>query len=226
MRSQFIVLLLTKNHQLLTVSKRMAYCYPFLFTYQTYLEVIWIGINVKSTRVNRAIRASEVRLISADGEQIGIKPIEEAIRIAEEEGLDLVEVASKTEPPVCRVMDYGKYKYQLEQKAKKAKKHQTVIIVKEIKIRIKIGPHDFKTKENHVRKFLKKGTKVKVTIMFRGREVTHPDIGRNLLDKMAEEVKDLGAVESAPKLDGHNMVMLLAPSTSHKEESEPELEES
>ncbi len=133
------------------------------------------------------------------------------MKIAEEQGLDLVEVAPLSNPPVCRIMDYGKYKYELEQKAKRAKKHQTSIVLKEIKMRPKIDHHDFDVKKRHIERFLQSGAKVKVTIMYRGREMTHTDIGRGLLDKLAEEIKELGTIESQPKLDGRNMIMVLTP---------------
>ena len=142
---------------------------------------------------------------------MGVQSRDDAIKVASYDGLDLVEVAPNADPPVCRIMDYGKYKYEQEQKAKRAKKHQSTIVVKEMKMRPKIDRHDFETKENHIRRFLKKKAKVKVTIMFRGRELTHPDIGRKLLTNLAEEVSDLGEIESPPKLDGRNMIMVLAP---------------
>jgi len=122
-----------------------------------------------------------------------------------------VEVAPKANPPVCRIMDYGKYKYELEQKAKKARKHQTTITIKEIKFRPKIDPHDYETKKKHVVRFLKKGAKVKATIMFRGREMVHTEIGKEILDRLANDISELGSVESRPKLDGRNMVMMIAP---------------
>lgn len=131
--------------------------------------------------------------------------------------LDLVEIAAHEEPPVCRVTDYGKYKYEEEQRLKKARKHQAMVVVKEIKIRPKIDIHDFDTKKKHAMRFLESGAKVKVTIMFRGREVAHSELGRKLLDRLAEEVKDTGVVESAPKLDGRNMIMILAPLSRKKE---------
>ena len=153
----------------------------------------------------------QIRLIGADGEQIGIKSTDEALKYAWDMNLDLVEVAPDAKPPVCRVMDYSKYKYEQEQKAKLARKHQSTITIKEIKLRPKIDPHDYGTKKGHVVRFLKNRDKVKVTIMFRGREMTHPDRGRQLLLKLADEVQDLGIVESAPLQDGRNMVMMLAP---------------
>jgi len=153
----------------------------------------------------------QIRLIGADGEQIGIKSTDEALKYAWDMNLDLVEVAPDAKPPVCRVMDYSKYKYEQEQKAKLARKHQSTITIKEIKLRPKIDPHDYATKKGHVVRFLKNRDKVKVTIMFRGREMTHPDRGRQLLLKLADEVQDHGIVESAPLQDGRNMVMMLAP---------------
>jgi translation initiation factor IF-3 len=164
-----------------------------------------------TTRINDAIRVPQVRLIGADGEQIGIKSTDEALKYAWDKNLDLVEVAPDAKPPVCRVMDYSKYRYEQEQKAKLARKHQSTITIKEIKLRPKIDPHDYATKKGHVVRFLKNRDKVKVTIMFRGREMTHPDRGRALLLKLADEVSDLGVVESAPLQDGRNMVMMLAP---------------
>jgi len=162
-------------------------------------------------RVNDRIRAKQVRLIAEDGEQLGIKDTGEALEIAKAQGLDLVEVAGQADPAVCRIMDYGKFKYEQTQKAKRSKKHQQLVIVKEMKFRPKIEEHDFKTKEKHVRRFLKAGAKVKITIMFRGRETTHPDIGRGILMRLAEEVSDLGLIEAQPKLDGRNMTMILGP---------------
>ncbi|MHB0867719.1 MAG: translation initiation factor IF-3 [Thermoleophilia bacterium] len=161
--------------------------------------------------MNEAVRASQVRLIGPDGEQVGIKTRDEALAIATEAGMDLVEIAADADPPVCRVLDYGKYKYELEQKAKAARKHQSTIIVKEIKLRPKIGVHDYETKKSHVVRFLKKKDKVKVTIMFRGREVVHPSKGEELLRRLAEDVAELGVIESQPNLDGRNMIMVLAP---------------
>ncbi len=162
-------------------------------------------------RVNDRIRAKQVRLIAEDGEQLGIKDTSEALEIAKAQELDLVEVAGQADPAVCRIMDYGKFKYEQTQKAKRSKKHQQLVIVKEMKFRPKIEEHDFKTKEKHVRRFLKAGAKVKITIMFRGRETTHPDIGRGILTRLAEEVSDLGLIEAQPKLDGRNMTMVLGP---------------
>src|SRR5213596_3581302 len=157
------------------------------------------------------IRAPKVRLIGENGEQLGIKESDEAREYAWGKNLDLVEVAAQADPPVARIMDYGKYRYEQEQKAKLARKHQVSINVKEIKFRPKIGIHDYNTKKGHVERFLNQRAKVKVTIMFRGRETTHPERGRDLLMRLAEDVKEIGQVESPPLLDGRNMVMLLGP---------------
>jgi translation initiation factor IF-3 len=164
------------------------------------------------TRINERIRVPEVRLIDEDGAQVGIKPTDEALDYAYGKNLDLVEVAPQARPPVARVMDYGKYRYQEEQKAKLARKHQSQVQVKEIKLRPKIATQDYETKKSHVVRFLNQRAKVKVTIMFRGRENSHPERGRDLLMRLAEDVKDIGLIESPPLLDGRNMVMVLGPS--------------
>jgi translation initiation factor IF-3 len=156
-------------------------------------------------------------LISANGEQLGIKHIREAMDYAERMDLDLVEVAQNANPPVVRLMDYGKYKYQKEQARKAARKKQVNINVREIKLRPKIGDHDFNTKRGHVERFLRGGDKVKVTIMFRGREVQHPELGERLLRRLADDLEDLGRVESQPNLDGRNMVMVMAPKKDSRE---------
>ena len=163
------------------------------------------------TRINEAIRASKVRLVDEDGSQVGLKTRDEALEYAYSKDLDLVEVAAQADPPVAKVMDYGKYKYEQEQKAKTARKHQSQIHVKEIKMRPKIGVHDYETKKGHVVRFLNAKAKVKVTIMFRGREQSHPERGRDLLMRLAEDVKEIGQIESPPLQDGRNMVMLLGP---------------
>ena len=150
-------------------------------------------------------------MIDDDGSQLGIKPTKEAMQYAFDKGLDLVEVASQADPPVARVMDYGKYRYEQEQKAKLARKHQTQINVKEIKLRPKIGIHDYETKKGHVARFLNQRAKVKVTIMFRGREREHPDRGRDLLMRLADDVKEIGLIETQPLLEGRNMTMVLGP---------------
>jgi len=165
----------------------------------------------EETRVNGQIRARSVRLISESGEQLGIKHIREAMEYAENRDLDLVEVAANSDPPVVRIMDYGKYKYQKEQARKAARKNQVNINVREIKLRPKIGDNDFNTKRGHVERFLRHGDKVKVTIMFRGREVQHPELGEKLLRRLADDLQDLGRIESQPNLDGRNMVMIMVP---------------
>jgi translation initiation factor IF-3 len=163
-------------------------------------------------RINDRIRAREVRLVGPDGEQIGIKPLPEALNYARALDLDLVEVADKANPPVCRVMDYGKYKYETAQKAKESRRKSTNVVIKEMKYRPKIGGGDFETKTRKVEKFLDEGHKVKITIMFRGREVAHPELGKKILDRVADEVVHTGRVEVYPKLDGpRNMIMVLAP---------------
>src|SRR5205809_6892040 len=156
-------------------------------------------------------RAQKVRSVYENGEQLGIKTADEAREYAWGKNLDLVEVAAQADPPVTRVMDYGKYRYEQEQKAKLARKHQVSINVKEIKLRPKIGIHDYNTKKGHVVRFLNQRAKVKVTIMFRGRETQHPERGRDLLMRLAEDGKEIGQVESPPLLDGRNMVMMLGP---------------
>ena len=153
----------------------------------------------------------QVRLIDDDGSQIGLKSRDEALEYAWGKNLDLVEVAPDARPPVCRVMDYSKYTYEQEQKAKLARKHQSTITIKEIKLRPKVGDHDYQTKKGHVVRFLNNRDKVKVTIMFRGREMTHPERGRALLLRLAQDVKELAVIESEPLQDGRNMVMMLAP---------------
>ena len=163
-------------------------------------------------RINDRIRAREVRLVGPDGEQVGIKPLPEALTFARELDLDLVEVADKANPPVCRVMDYGKYKYEAAQKAKESRRKSTNVVIKEMKYRPKIGGGDFETKTKRVEKFLAEGHKVKITIMFRGREVAHPELGKKILDRVADEIVHTGRVEVFPKLDGpRNMIMVLAP---------------
>ena len=162
-------------------------------------------------RINDQIRAPKVRLVDDDGSQIGIKATGEALEYAYGKGLDLVEIAAQSDPPVAKVMDYGKYRYEQEQKAKQARKHQSQIHVKEIKLRPKIQVHDYNTKKGHVERFLNQRAKVKVTIMFRGREREHPDRGRDLLMRLADDVKEIGVIETQPLLEGRNMTMVLGP---------------
>jgi translation initiation factor IF-3 len=172
-----------------------------------------------TTRINEAIRVPQVRLIDDDGSQIGLKSRDDALEYAWSKNLDLVEVAPDARPPVCRVMDYSKYRYEQEQKAKLARKHQSTITIKEIKLRPKVGDHDYETKKGHVVRFLNNRDKVKVTIMFRGREMTHPERGRALLLRLAQDVKDLAVIESEPLQDGRNMVMMLAPIKPREEQA-------
>ena len=160
--------------------------------------------------------AREVRLIGYDGEQMGICSIDEAQRVADNEGLDLVEIAPNADPPVCRVMDYGKFKYDQAIKAKQARKNQSKIETKEMKFRPKIDVGDYETKKKHVLRFLGQGSKVKITIMFRGREMAHPEQGLSILERLADDLKDMAVIESQPKMEGRNMHMLIAPLPASK----------
>ena len=164
-----------------------------------------------TTRINERIRVPEVRLIDENGQQVGIMKTQEALRYAESRELDLVEVAPDAKPPVCRVLDYSKYKYEQTQKQKAARKHQQQINVREIKLRPKIATHDYETKKGHVERFLRNQDKVKVTIMFRGREQAHPERGRALLQRLYDDIEDLATIEQEPLQEGRNMSMLLAP---------------
>ncbi|MGH2739130.1 MAG: translation initiation factor IF-3 [Actinomycetota bacterium] len=161
--------------------------------------------------MNDRIRAPQVRLIGADGAQVGILSSRDALARAEQLGLDLVEVAPQADPPVCRIMDYGKFKYERDIRQKEARKKQVRIDVKEIKFRPKIDRHDYETKKGHVERFLRSGARVKVTIMFRGREMAHTELGRRILDRLVEDLDGLATVEAQPKQDGRNMVMVIAP---------------
>ncbi len=162
-------------------------------------------------RINDRIRVPEVRLVGPNGEQVGIVRLEDALRLAAEADLDLVEVAPTGKPPVCKLMDYGKYKYESAVKAREDRKKQVNTVIKEMKLRPKIDPHDYETKKGHVLRFLKAGDKVKITIMFRGREQSRPELGFRLLQRLAEDIAEHGVVESAPKQDGRNMIMVVAP---------------
>ena len=164
------------------------------------------------TRINERIRVPEVRLIDEGGDQVGVIPTDQALTRAQEQDLDLVEVSPTSKPPVCRILDYSKYKYEQEQKAKAARKHQQQVNVREIKLRPKIADHDYETKRGHVERFLKQQDKVKVTIMFRGREQSHPERGRALLERLFSDVEELATIEQHPLQEGRNMHMLLAPS--------------
>lgn len=170
-----------------------------------------IGIAADEPRINDRIRAREVRLVGADGEQIGIKPLPEALAIARQLDLDLVEVAGKANPPVCRIMDYGKFKYETAQRAKESRRKSIATSIKEMKYRPKIGPGDFDTKTKKVIHFLEEGHKVKVTLMFRGREQTHPELGRKILDRVVEATAHVGRVETAARTEGRQMTMVLGP---------------
>ncbi len=165
----------------------------------------------KDLTVNEQIKHREVRVIDTDGKQIGIMDIQKALKLAKSKQLDLVQVAPKANPPVCRIMDYGKYKYEQSKKEKEAKKKQKVINVKELRMSPNIEEHDLQVRIKNARRFLKEGNKVKVTIRFRGREITHNSLGKEVLENLAESVRDLAVIEKKPKLEGRNMIMILAP---------------
>ncbi|WP_456465747.1 translation initiation factor IF-3 [Persephonella sp.] len=171
---------------------------------------------MQELRVNRQIRAKEVRLIDENGQNLGILPVEEALRIAEDKNLDLVEVSPNANPPVCKIMDYGKYKFEQKKKEKEAKKKQKAKMqnVKEIKFRIKIEDHDYQTKVRHIREFIEEGDKVKVWIWFRGRENIHPELGEKLANRIIQDLSDIAKVEKPPKKEGRNMLFTLVPKTS------------
>ena len=164
-----------------------------------------------TTRINDRIRVPEVRLIDENGEQVGIVPTEQALQRAGDSDLDLVEIAPTARPPVVRILDYSKYKYEQEQKKKAARKHQQQVTIREMKLRPKIATHDYETKKGHILRFLKQGQKVKVTIMFRGREMAHPERGEALLRKVADEIAEFGTIEQTPSQEGRNMTMVMAP---------------
>ncbi len=168
--------------------------------------------------MNDRIRVPQVRLVAADGSQVGIVETSKALQMAEDADLDLVEVAGKADPPVCRIMDYGKYKYEMDQRQKEARKKQSLVVVKEMKMRPKIDSHDYETKKGHVVRFLRQGAKVKVTIMFRGREMAHQELGRKILDRLSTDVEEIAKVDQPPKVDGRNMTMVLTP---HKDAVAP-----
>jgi translation initiation factor IF-3 len=180
------------------------------------------GLISTELRINDRIRVPEVRLVGPNGETVGIVPTDQALKLAQEADLDLVEIAPQGKPPVCKLMDYGKFKYENAQKAREARRNQTNVIIKEMKLRPKIDQHDYETKKGHVVRFLKSGDKVKITIMFRGREQHRPELGFRLLQRLAEDVTELGFVESAPKQDGRNMIMVLGP---HKKKAEAKVEQ-
>lgn len=175
-------------------------------------QILWRWLDIsKDMNVNEKIRAREVRLIDSNGDQLGVKSKKEALEIAETRNLDLVLVAPGAKPPVCRIMDYGKYRYEQQKKDREARKKQRVISVKEVRFSPGIGDHDFNTKLRNARKFLEGGDKVKAAIRFRGRAITHKDLGREVLERFAEEVKDIGVVESRPRMDGRHMFMMVGP---------------
>ena len=169
--------------------------------------------------MNERIGVREVRVVGDDGEQLGILPTRDALIKARELGLDLVEVSPKSRPPVCRIMDFGKYKYEQAKKARVARKRQHQVVLKEVKLRPKIEKHDYEFKKKHITEFLDHGDKVKVTLMFRGREMAHMDLGRKLLERLSEELKEIGKVESPPRLEGRTMILLLAPTATKPKSS-------
>jgi len=172
----------------------------------------------KDTQVNHEIKAREVRVIGPDGKQLGIMPLKDALRQAQEAQLDLVKVASNAKPPVCKIMDFGKYKYEQSKREKEARKNQKVINIKEIRMNPTIDEHDFQVRLKNALKFLKDGNKVKVSIKFRGRQMTHTKLGEEVLNKMIEQTKELGVVEKPPKMEGRNMVMILSPKQTKTKE--------
>jgi len=187
---------------------RMDFLHPrFLFP-----NCIEEGITIKELRINEEVRCKEVRLVDDEGQQLGVMSPRDAMKVAQEKNLDLVEVAPTANPPVCRIMDYGKYRYEQNKKEREAKKNQKVISVKEVKLRPNIEDHDFLTKAKNASKFLTSGDKVKVTIMFRGREITHPELGQELCERFAEELSTVSKIEKPAKVEGRNMIMILAPS--------------
>lgn len=189
-------------------SRRTARAVRFLLAMMSFSEVKRIG---KELSINEEIRAREVRVVSDTNEQLGIMTLHEAIRLAEEKGLDLVEVAPNGKPPVCRIMNYGKFRYEQQKRDKEAKKKQKVFQIKEVKLRPNIEDHDFFVKLKHAQRFLEEGSKVKVTIMFRGREMSHPELGKDVLDRVVKELGDTIVREKPPKIEGRNMTMIIAP---------------
>ena len=169
----------------------------------------------KDHQINDDIRAREVRLVGPESEQLGIKPLREALQIAQEMNLDLVNVAPTAKPPVCRIMDYGKFRYEQQKKEKEARKNQKIVDVKEVWFRANIEEHDYQTKYRNAVKFLKAGDKVKASVRYRGREIAHAEIGKRILDRLATEVAELCTIERAPKLEGRSMIMILAPKSSN-----------
>ena len=187
---------------------------PPRFLYLLYRRCF--SISKETVRINEEIRVREVRVTNADGEQLGIMQTRDALHMAIEQHLDLVEVAPKAKPPVCRIMDFGKYRYEQQKREKEARKKQKVITIKEVKLRPNIEQHDFDVKLKNASRFLQDGDKVKVTIMFRGRELSHPELGKEILERFAEALKDTVSVERDAKLEGNNMIMILAPKAQTK----------
>ena len=185
-------------------------CYNFYSSFQPYRSRR-IVIDKRFIRINERIRAREIRVIDDEGKQIGILPPYEALKMAREKNLDLVEISPTAQPPVCRIMDYGKFLYQQEKKEREAKKHQKQIVVKEVKFRINVDDHDYETKKNHVVRFLEEGDKVKATIFFRGREMTRTNLGRQILERLIKDVEDKGLVEFRPRQEGNTLHAILAP---------------
>lgn len=175
-------------------------------------------------RINRAIRADKVRVIGADGRQLGVMPVRQALALAEEAGLDLVEVVPKAIPPVCKILDYGKYRYQQTKKEKETRKSQHQVKVKEVKLKPNIDEHDLQTKIKHAREFIQKGNKVKITCMFRGREMLHLDLGKKLVKRFCEELEDIAQIEAPPKQQGRMLTTVIAPSTKKTKSAKMELE--
>lgn len=191
------------------VEKQGGLCHSFFMVRIIYRRCF--SISKESLRINEEIHIREVRVTSAEGEQLGIMLTRDALHMAEEQHLDLVEVAPKAKPPVCRIMDFGKYRYEQQKRDKEAKKKQKVVMIKEVKLRPNIEQHDFEVKLKNALRFVEEGNKVKVTIMFRGREMSHQDLGRDVLNRVAAEMKDLVSIERDAKLEGKNMIMILAP---------------
>jgi len=189
--------------------------WPFSDRAQTVMKSRrWWTIVRKTVRVNEQIRTDSVRLVDSSGKQVGIMPTDKAMEVAEQEGLDLVEVASDADPPVCRIMDYGKYRYKQRTRERQAKKHQHVVVLKEIRIRPKIEDHDLAFKVDHIRKFLESGNRVRVTVQFRGRELAHPELGGNLLTRVVDELEGVAKVDQPPKREGRVLFMMLSPLSS------------
>ena len=190
-------------------------CRLFLFEEQNFIGRCF-SISKESLRINEEIRIREVRVTGADGEQLGIMATRDALHMAEEQHLDLVEVAPKAKPPVCRIMDFGKYRYEQQKREKEARKKQKVITIKEVKLRPNIEQHDFDVKLKNALRFVQEGNKVKVTIMFRGRELSHPELGKEVLTRVADQLNDSVSIERGAKLEGKNMTMILAPKAQSK----------